>query len=119
MYSAVEDPNVIMFLSAIVRRNQKNYGSHRFALMIRSQHAQKVEQVEFVLRAQDKPEPVFVEMHDIQQGLGGAVMEKRGAGGEAAEDRPLDLADMGELPVDQRLAEIAGRLAVAARLTVH
>ena len=46
-------------------------------------------------------------------------MEVWGAGGEATEDRALDLADMGELAVDQGLAEIASGLAVVARLTIH
>jgi hypothetical protein len=34
-------------------------------------------------------------------------MEVRGAGGESAQDRSLDLADMSELAVDQGWAEIA------------
>ena len=80
--------------------------------MIRSQHAQKVDQVCFVLPAQDKPEPVLIEVHDIQQALRGAVMEIGSARGKAAEDRPLDLAHMSEFAVDQSLAEIAGGLAV-------
>src|ERR1700691_4069066 len=46
-------------------------------------------------------------------------MEVRGAGGEAPEDRSLNLADMGEVAVNQGLAEIARGSAVVARLTVY
>jgi hypothetical protein len=34
-----------------------------------SKDAQEIEQVQLVLRAQDKSEAVLVEMHDIQKGL--------------------------------------------------
>ena len=46
-------------------------------------------------------------------------MEVWGTGGEAAEDRSLDLADMGELAINQGLTEIASGLAVIARLTIY
>jgi hypothetical protein len=45
-------------------------------------------------------------------------MEVWGARGEAAQDGPLDLADISELAVDQGLAEIASGFAVVARLAV-
>src|ERR1700689_1456092 len=46
-------------------------------------------------------------------------MEGRGAGGEAPQERSLNLADMGEVAVNQGLAEIARGSAVFARLTVY
>jgi hypothetical protein len=42
-----------------------------------------------------------------------------GRGREATQDRALDLADMGEVPIDQCLAKIASGLAIVARLTIH
>src|SRR5712691_4935801 len=44
-------------------------------------------------------------------------MEIRGAGGKAAQDRSLDLANMVESAIDQGLAEIGRGLAVASRQT--
>ena len=44
-------------------------------------------------------------------------MEIRGAGGKAAQDRSLDLANVVEFAIDQGLAEIGRSLAVACRQT--
>src|SRR5581483_6607637 len=71
----------------------------------RLQHAQEVAQVQLVLMAQGQSKPVFIKLHHIHQSLGGAVMEERRPGGEASQYRSLDLADMVELAVDQRLPE--------------
>ena len=56
-------------------------------------------------------------MHDIREGFSRTVVEVRRAGGETAQDRSFDLADMVEFSVDEGLAEIAHSLAIIRRAT--
>src|SRR5262249_60051673 len=53
-----------------------------------------------------------VDTHDIEQRPSRPGMEKRRAGGEAAENRSLDLADVVEPAVDQGLPQVCRGLAV-------
>ena len=70
------------------------------------QCAQKRNQVLFFLGREGYAKADFIEFHDIQQRLSGAVMEIWRAGGQAAQDWSLQPADMVELPINQRLAQI-------------
>ena len=84
-----------------------------------SKHAQEVGQINDILLAHTHLKALVVEIRNVDQRLCGTVVEVRRAGGKAAEDRSLELADMCELAVNQGLTEIRGRLAVVAGLSVH
>src|SRR5689334_544695 len=77
------------------------------------ERAQERDQVGFLLRCEDKAKARLVKTHGVQQCLSRSIVEKRGAGGETAQDRPFDLADVVEFAVYQGLAEVGRGLAVA------
>src|SRR5215471_13551205 len=81
----------------------------------RLERAQERDQIGFLLRREDETESSFIETYRLQQRPGRAVVEVRRARRQASKDRALELADVIELPVDERLAEIGGRDAFGCR----
>src|SRR5215468_32366 len=72
----------------------------------RLQRAQESYQVRFFLRCQDKAKTLFIETHGVLKRLRRAVVEIRGTGREAAENRSFDLANVLEFAIYQGLAEV-------------
>src|SRR6185436_12293372 len=92
---------------------------HRPVARPQSESTQERDQIGLLLRREDEAEALLVEPHGVQQCSGRPIVEERGATGETAQNRSLDLADVIELAVYQGLAEVRRGLAIVRPLPAH
>src|SRR5215813_2770459 len=74
------------------------------------QAVKKGDEISFLLRREADVKPFFVEIDDIVQRRGGAVVEVRRAARKAAEDGAFQPADVSPQPSDQGPSRIGGAL---------
>src|SRR5215475_1891960 len=72
------------------------------------QRVQEIDEVRLLLDGEADGEALVVEVHHVRQGLGRTVVEVRRACREPAQDRPLELADVGAFSRDLRTAGVGG-----------